>query len=149
MILISACLAGIPCRYDGKASLADIAQKLVTDKKAIYVCPEVSGGLSTPRDPAEIVGGSGEDVLDGKAKVITKLGEDVTEQFISGANHTLQLAKKVGATMVILKENSPSCGSSFIYDGHFQGKKVSGDGVTSALLKRHGFRVGSEHDLYE
>lgn len=147
MILISACLTGIPCRYDGKVNLAEIAQKLVKEKKAVYVCPEVAGGLSTPRDPAEIIDGSGEDVLDGKARVITKQGVDVTEQFISGAEHTLHLAKEVGATFVILKENSPSCGSSYIYDGSFQGRKITGDGVTSALLKRHGFQVGSEHDL--
>lgn len=149
MILISACLTGIPCRYDGKANLAEIAQKLVTAKKAIYVCPEIAGGLSTPRDPAEIVGGSGEDVLDGKARVITDQGVDVTEQFIAGAEYTLHLAKEAGATFVILKENSPSCGSTYIYDGSFQSKKVTGDGVTSALLKRHGFQVGSEHNLID
>lgn len=149
MILISACLTGIPCRYDGKANLAEIAQTLVEENKAIYVCPEVTGGLSTPRDPAEIIGGSGADVLDGKARVMTNQGVDVTEQFIAGAQHTLDLAKKARATFVILKENSPSCGSSYIYDGSFQGKKKTGDGVTSALLKRHGFQVGSEHDLID
>lgn len=147
MILISACLAGIPCRYDGKANLASLAQKLVEENKAIYICPEVEGGLSTPRDPAEVVGGTGEDVLDGKARVITKHGVDVTEPFIRGAHRTLEQAQKIGATYVILKEKSPSCGSSFIYNGNFQGEKIVGNGVTSALLKRNGFQVGSEADL--
>ncbi|MCH5583828.1 DUF523 domain-containing protein [Shimazuella sp. AN120528] len=144
MKLVSACLMGVHCRFDGKHSLDTEVQKLVKEGKAVPVCPEQMGGLSTPRLPAEIVGGDGEDVLDGKAKVITIEGEDVTDAFIRGAEEALRVAKSVGATEAILKERSPSCGSCVIYDGTFQGKKQAGNGVTAALLKRNGISVSSE-----
>jgi uncharacterized protein YbbK (DUF523 family) len=121
--------------------------QLLEEKQAITVCPELLGGFSTPREPAEIVGGNGRDVLDGKAKVVEKSGRDVTELYIKGAYATLRKAQEVQATAVVLKEFSPSCGSSMIYNGEFKGKKMIGDGVTTALLKRNGIRVLAEEEL--
>lgn len=144
MIIVSACLAGLKVRYNGTDCLDEKIKKLVDAGKASIVCPEVLGGLQTPREPAEIIGGNGDDVLDGNAKVIERSGKDVTEAFIKGAYKTLEKAKNMQATEVVLKENSPSCGSSMIYNGEFKGLKINGDGVTSALLKRHNIQVISE-----
>ncbi|MCP3776659.1 DUF523 domain-containing protein [Paenibacillus sp. MZ04-78.2] len=147
MILVSSCLAGLEVRYNGTHCLDKKIRELLEDNQAITVCPELLGGFSTPREPAEIVGGSGEDVLDGKAKVVEKSGRDVTELYVKGAYATLRKAKEVEATVVILKEFSPSCGSSMIYNGEFKGKKMVGNGVTTALLKRNGIQVVSEERL--
>lgn len=147
MILVSACLAGLDVKYNGSHNLNEKIKKWFDEKKAIPICPEVLGGLSIPREPAEIVGGEGGDVLDGHAKVITNNGIDVTEQFIKGANETLKIALDLNATMVILKERSPSCGSSMIYSGEFNGNKKRGTGVTAALLKRNGIQVLSEENF--
>ena len=147
VILISACLAGLNVRYNGTNCIDDRVQKLVLEKKAITVCPELMGDFSTPREPAEIVGGNGEDVLDGKASVIERSGRDVTELYIKGAYATLQKALEVGATQVVLKENSPSCGSAAIYNGEFNGMKIVGEGVTTALLRRNNIVVLSEEDV--
>lgn len=147
LILVSSCLAGLPVRYNGTHRLDDKIKKLVEENKAIPVCPELLGGLSTPREPAEIIGGDGDDVLNGKAKVITKSGKDVTELYINGAYATLKKAQKVQATIIVLKEYSPSCGSAIIYNGEFQGEKIVGNGVTAALLKRNGLQVISEEKL--
>lgn len=147
MIVVSACLAGLPVRYNGLTSFEEVLCKLVEENKAVTVCPELLGGLLTPRDPAEIVGGSGGDVLDGKAKVINTLGIDVTDAFVKGAFATLEFARKIQASIVVLKENSPSCGNGMIYDGSFTGKKIPGEGVTAALLKRNGIRVISDEQF--
>ncbi|MEA0552020.1 DUF523 domain-containing protein [Lysinibacillus irui] len=147
MILISACLAGINVRYNGTNSLNEKIQKLVLENKAVTVCPELMGGFTTPREPAEIVGGNGHDVLDGKARVVERSGRDVTELYLKGANATLQKAREIGATKVVLKEYSPSCGSAMIYNGEFNGTKLVGVGVTTALLQRHGIEVVSEEQF--
>ncbi|WP_026678877.1 DUF523 domain-containing protein [Fictibacillus gelatini] len=147
MILISACLGGKECRYNGTHSLDEPLQKLVEQGKAMLVCPELLGGFTTPRDPAEIRGGDGNDVLKGSARVVDQSGNDVTELYVKGAEETLKIAKSINAESVILKENSPSCGSSQIYDGNFSGTKISGIGVTTALLRKHGFKVISEMKL--
>lgn len=147
MILISACLAGLKVRYNGTDSLDERIQKLVLENKAVTVCPELMGGFSTPREPAEIVCGDGEDVLDGKAIVVEKSGRDVTELYIKGAYATLQKTLELGATMVVLKEYSPSCGSAMIYNGDFDGTKLVGAGVTTALLRRNNIVVFSEEDV--
>nr|WP_206699308.1 DUF523 domain-containing protein [Brevibacillus agri] len=144
--MISACLIGCECRYDQKSCLDKELEQLLRDGKVIPVCPEQLGGLPTPRPPAEIVGGDGNDVLDGRAKIIDQTGCDVTAEFVAGAYQALRLAQTVGATSAILKENSPSCGSSFVYDGQFSGKKVPGAGVTAALFRRHGIEVKSERN---
>ena len=140
-ILVSACLLGVNCRYDGGNSRDENAINRLKADELIPVCPEEAGGLSTPRPPVEIVGGDGNDVLNGKAKVMTVDGEDKTEEFLKGARHALELAQSQGATCVIFKAKSPSCGCGTIYDGSFSGTLISGDGVTTALLKRHGIEV--------
>ncbi|MET3697909.1 uncharacterized protein YbbK [Bacillus oleivorans] len=149
MIIVSSCLAGLDVRYNGTNSLHDRIQKLVKEKRAIAVCPELLGGFSTPREPAEIIGGDGEDVLNGRAQVMDRSGKDVTDLYLKGAYQTLEKARALQATLIVLKENSPSCGSAFIYNGEFNGTKMAGNGVTAALLKRHGFRVISEEQLGE
>ncbi|MEK3865441.1 DUF523 domain-containing protein [Paenibacillus sp. FSL H7-0716] len=146
MILVSSCLAGMKVRYNGTDCLDGKIQKLLNENQAIAVCPELLGGFSTPREPAEIVGGDGEDVLAGTAKVVDRSGIDVTELYLKGAYITLEKAQEVSATMVVLKENSPSCGSTMIYNGEFKGKKIAGNGVTAALLRKNGIEVTSEEN---
>lgn len=147
MIVISACLGGIACRYDGNDNLISKIEELLQKEDTVLICPEVLGGLPTPRPSAEIIGGNGDDVLDGKAKVMTKDGKDVTESFVSGAYKALEQIKNLHPEYIILKERSPSCGSSTIYTGEFNGNKQTGYGVTTALFKRHGFTVISEEDF--
>ena len=141
MKLVSACLAGIPCRYDGQSKGREDMAALVQEGLTITFCPETLGGLKTSRVPSEIVGGDGGDVLDGKARVMSRDGEDLTAQFIAGAEATLRLCRECGADEALLKSKSPSCGVGRIYDGTFAGKLRSGDGVTTALLKRNNVRV--------
>jgi len=144
-VLVSACLMGEACRYDGNDNLIpEVAEKF---KDAVLCCPEVLGGLLTPRMPAEIVSGNAEDVLDGNARIVTKAGEDVTAEFLAGAYQSLKLAKENDVSMAILKEGSPSCGSCFVHDGTFTGNKISGVGVTTALLLQHGIHVYSEENV--
>lgn len=144
MIAVSSCLAGIECRYNGTHSAVEKIKKLVDQNKALLICPELLGGFSTPRESAEIVGGTGEDVLDGKARVIEKSGNDVTELYIKGAYKALNIIQEVNVEYVVLKENSPSCGSTMIYSGEFSNSKIAGEGVTAALFKRAGIKVMSE-----
>lgn len=146
MKIVSACLVGCKCRYDKQSALHPEVENLVHNQQAVPVCPEQLGGLSTPRYPAEIMGGDGFDVLDGKAKVIDIQGNDVTQEFIDGAYRALNVAQTIGATQAILKTKSPSCGSNLIYDGSFTGNKKKGVGVTAALLMRSGLSVSSEAD---
>lgn len=123
-MIVSSCLAGLEVRYNGTHCLDKKIIQLMEDDQAITVCPELLGGFLTPREPAEIVGGNGGDVLDGKANVVEKSGRDVTEQYIKGAYATLRKAQEVDATVVILKEFSPSCGSSMIYNGELKVRKL-------------------------
>jgi uncharacterized protein YbbK (DUF523 family) len=139
-ILVSACLLGVNCRYDGGNCLtAEVIEELGSHP-VVPVCPEQLGGLPTPRPAAEIAGGSGEDVLDGRARVLTEQGGDVTDQFLRGAQETLRIARLSRAARVLLKQRSPSCGCGQICRG---GKTLPGDGVTAALLKREGIVVTS------
>jgi len=147
MLLVSACLIGEPVRYDGKSCLNILLKQLLINKKAHALCPELLGGFTTPRLPAEIVGGTGQDVLDGKAKITDSSGLDVTTLYLKGAYRTLEIAQHIKASCVVLKENSPSCGSQKIYNGTFQGEKIVGTGITTALLQRHGFKVISENEI--
>ena len=146
MIAVSACLAGVPCRYDGGANSVDEMVRLVAAKEAACICPECMGGLSTPREPAEIVGGSAEDVLSGHAQVLTKSGADVTDAYVRGAYAALEFCQAHGITEAILKAKSPSCGCGTVYDGTFSGKLIPGDGVTAVLLGRNGISVRTERD---
>ena len=149
-VLVSRCLLGHRVRYDGGASgpYALLAQ-WQAEGRVIALCPEVAGGLPTPRAAAEIPGGQGVEVLAGKAAVITTEGEDVTEAFVSGARQALALVERHGIRIAILKANSPSCGNRLTYDGSFRGVKVEGQGVTAALLTRAGVQVFSELELEE
>lgn len=148
LYVVSACLMGENCKYSGGNNLSENVQKLCENNEYILVCPEMEGGLDCPRDPAEIVGGDGEDVLKGKARVVTENGEDVTDEFVNGAYEVLEQIKNaahVGEEIVaVLKSNSPSCGCGRIYDGTFSDKKIDGDGVTAALFKRKGIRIFNE-----
>lgn len=146
MILVSACLAGINCKYNGKNNYMERYAKMLESKEALPVCPEQLGGCPTPRPPAEIQDGDGAGVLDGKCSVIRKTGEDATREFIKGAEETLRLAKAVGADTAILKARSPSCGCGTIYDGTFSGQLKSGNGVTAELLIRNGIKVMTEEE---
>lgn len=136
--LISACLCGIPCRYDGKNATDEKMERLVRSGQAIPFCPEVLGGLPVPRDRAEIIGGEGKDVIDGSVSVISQRGEDFTPFFLHGAMASLAIAGKFGIRKAIMKKNSPSCGCGWIKRN---GKRVKGDGVTTALFKRAGIKV--------
>lgn len=138
MILVSACLAGIECAWDGRNRAVPKIKVLADKKLAIAVCPEVLGGRGIPRTRTEIRGGSGEDVLDGRAKVFDEKGKGVTDEFLKGAYVALDIARKHKIKEAILKSKSPSCGVGKIYDGSFKGNLVDGDGVTAALLKREG-----------
>ncbi|MGE5556768.1 MAG: DUF523 domain-containing protein [Methanocella sp.] len=141
MKLVSACLLGINCNFEGKNKLQP--QLLEEFKKGeLYpICPEVLGGLSIPRIPAEIQGGDGLDVIEGKAYVVNMQGIDVTDEFMKGAYEVLRIAEVIDAKEALLVERSPSCGCGEIFDGTFTGKLKSGDGVTAALLKKKGIKV--------
>lgn len=137
-ILVSACLLGINCRYDGCNCLMEEAMELIGSEEIVPVCPEQLGGLSTPRPPAEIVAGSGEDVLAGRSKILTGDGTDVTAQFIRGAQQTVKIARLCGVGRALLRQESPSCGCGQICRGD---RLVAGDGVTAVLLKREGIEI--------
>ena len=147
--LVSACLLGIPCAYDGGARLQAGLTALAARGRVVPVCPEVAGGLPVPRPPAEIVGGDGDDVLDGRARVVTVEGEDVTEAYLRGAECALGTARRYGIVTAILKQRSPACGVSCIYDGTYSGRLIPGQGVTAALLRRHGVAVWPEEKIGE
>lgn len=147
MILVSACLAGINSNHKGKNSFNKRVVELITRGKAIPICPEQLGGLTTPRDGARILNGSGDDVLDGRSKVITDKGEDVTGQYIKGANLTLAIAKQFNASIIISKQGSPSCGNGNVQGGLESRNTVKGVGVTVTLLKRNGTKIFTEDDL--
>jgi uncharacterized protein YbbK (DUF523 family) len=148
MKLISACLLGIKCAWDGQDIYkSDKAIELSNSEMLMPVCPEQLGGLRTPRAPQEIQGGTGEDVLDGKCKVLNIDGKDVTQEFIAGAEETLKIVKLLHIEEFIGKSRSPSCGCGQIYDGTFSRTLIDGDGITTALLKRNGIRIITEEGL--
>jgi uncharacterized protein YbbK (DUF523 family) len=136
-VLVSKCLAGERCRWDAK-QLDSPTQELLKELQIYSVCPEMEGGLPCPRPKAEITGGDGYDVLDGSAKVIDDMGIDVTGMFLQGAKNVLNIAINQNINKAFLKEKSPSCGVSFIYNG---GHLTGGVGVTTALLLRNGMEV--------
>ncbi|WP_265460162.1 DUF523 domain-containing protein [Enterococcus sp. HY326] len=143
---VSSCLGGVKCRYDGGSNPVDQLQTLVQQGEAVMICPEVIGGLQTPRTPAEIVGGDGFAVWQNQAKVITKTGEDVTESFKAGAIKAFAELQEAGVTTVVLKAKSPSCGCGLIYDGSFSGVKITGVGVATAYFINQGLMVLSDED---
>lgn len=141
MILVSACLLGINCKYDGGNNFNQKVFDLVKEGKAIPVCPEQLGGLKTPRIPSEIKN------IDGKRYVINSKDEDVTENFEKGAMEVLQLAKKLGIKKAVLKSKSPSCGVNKIYSGNFDKQLVDGNGITADLLIKNGIEVITPDEL--
>jgi uncharacterized protein YbbK (DUF523 family) len=160
--LVSACLLGIPTRWDGHHCLAEELLSLAADGRVLAFCAEVTGGLSIPRGDASIHAYDGDkvlfkqvstvdghDVLDGRARVVTKEGIDVTAEYVRGAERGLELVKRYGVTTAILKAHSPSCGSREIYDGTFTLTLKPGQGVLAALLSRDGVTVYSENDLID
>ena len=144
MIMVSACLVGVNSRYDGSNKLNENIIKLLKGVPFIPLCPEQLGGLPTPRNAAEIVGGDGFDVLRGKARVIDSEGVDVTGNFIKGANEVLKIINMLGIEKAILKEVSPSCGVNLIV---CKDRLISGIGVTAAILKESNIEIISEKDL--
>jgi len=137
-VLVSACLLGVQCRYDGGSALVDTLLEIERERDYVPVCPEQLGGLPTPREKAHVQGGDGFDVLDGKATVMTERGQDVTAQFVRGAEEVLNMARALGVRKALLKEKSPSCGMTFV---HRETGLAQGVGVTAALLMRHGIEV--------
>ncbi len=149
-ILVSRCLLGHRVRYDGGAhGPFDQLRQWLEEGRVVALCPEVAGGLPTPRPPAEIRGGQGAEVLDGRLPVLTVDGQDVTGAFVDGAEQALQLVREHGIRVALLKARSPSCGNLENYDGSFSGVRVPGEGVTAALLRRAGVRVFNEMQLDE
>lgn len=146
-ILVSACLLGTNCKYNGGNNLVPRLLQLGKEHNVIPVCPEELGGLTTPREPCEIQKGSGKEVLEGKSKVLNRIGEDVTAGFIKGAEETLSLAKQNSCSLAVLKARSPSCGCGIIYDGTFSGKLKEGNGVTAQLLLDNEIVVMTEKDF--
>ena len=136
-ILVSACLLGVACRYDGKRKPNEAVIALKEKYNLIPVCPEIMGGLPTPRLPSEIRG----------ATVIMENGEDVTDKYSKGAEETLRLARLFGCGKAVLKEKSPSCGSGRIYDGTFSKTLTEGNGITAGMLLANGIRVAGETEI--
>lgn len=136
-ILISGCLLGLKCRYDGKEKKLSEIEKLIGLYNLIPVCPEQLGGLPTPRIPAERV----------KDRVITQVGVDVTKEYRLGAEEALKIVKLYNCKKAILKEKSPSCGCGKIYDGTFSRNLIAGNGVTAELLLKNGIEVFGESEI--
>ncbi|MBB6340452.1 uncharacterized protein YbbK (DUF523 family) [Pseudomonas fluvialis] len=147
-ILVSRCLLGQPVRYDGGAhGPRDLLQRWQAEGRVVPLCPEVFGGLPTPRAPAEITGGQGARVLDGELPVLTVDGADVSPAFLAGAREALRLCAEHGIRLAVLKARSPSCGNHENYDGSFSGVRVPGEGVTAVALRRAGVLVLNEDEL--
>lgn len=142
MIIISACLCGCDCKYNGKNNKNESCVELLKKGKAVLVCPEQLGGMTTPRLPSEILKN------DGKISVVNKEGKDVSKEFKKGAEEALKIAKLVDAKVAILKDGSPSCGSKYIYDGTFSSNKIKGEGITAKLFMENGIKVFSEDEAY-
>lgn len=146
MYLISACLCGVNCKYNGLNNINKTCEELFISGQGILICPEQLGGLPTPRVPAEL-NNSAREIIIGNGEIITRDGSDVTKEFLKGANEVLEIAKKLNVKKAILKDGSPSCGVNYIYDGSFSGKKISGVGITTQMLIDVSVEVLSEADL--
>lgn len=147
--LVSACLAGISCTYKAEHNSNKLIQGMYLSGACLLVCPEVMGGLSIPRARMEIIGGSGLDVLNKKARIVNENGDDVTKECLKGVRTVVRLAGKYRIKKAILKSNSPCCGKGRIYDGSFKNVARKGDGVLTAALKGRGVKVYSEKEFIE
>jgi len=143
MYLISSCLAGVRCRYDGSDNGDDEIIEFMKEGDCIIACPEVLGGLDTPRVPCEILN------VDGEKHVVNREGKDLTEEFMDGAHRTLEICRAAGVTAAILKFRSPSCGFGRVYDGTFSGELVEGNGLAADLLHKNGIKIYSENNWKE
>ena len=148
-LVVSACLVGLCTRLDGRVRPFPRVLSLARRYCLVPVCPEQLGGSPTPRCPAEIQQGAGDDVLDGRARVATREGQDLTDMYLRGAEQTLAVARLAGATAAVLKARSPSCGVGTTYDGTFSGTLRPGSGVAAALLAREGLTLYTEEDCPE
>jgi len=149
-ILVSACLLGSPVRYNGSDRLVDnpLIARWREQGRIVALCPEVAAGFPTPRPPAEIEPGRlGDDVLGGRARIRDDTGADVTEAFRLGAKIALEMAVSQGCRFALLTDGSPSCGTSFVYSGWFDGAARKGNGVVAALLAENGIAVFSEREI--
>jgi len=148
-ILISACLMGHKVRYSGseKAHFEETLRGWQEEQRLVTHCPELAAGLSIPRLPAEIRGGTGHDVMSNRASIIESDGRDVTAHYQLAAWLALKAAQESGCQVAILTDGSPTCGSREIYDGHFSGQRRAGMGVAAALLQKHGVQVFSDTQL--
>lgn len=147
MILVSACLLGHKVKYNCGSNKNDLLLKYNERGHFLAVCPECFSMLPVPRPPMEIQGGTGKKLLAGRAKAQDKNGMDTTQYLLTGAEKVLKIAKAYNAKFAILKESSPSCGVKKIHSGHFDGKKIKGQGVTTALLVKNGIEVFSEQEI--
>ncbi|MCZ7526520.1 MAG: DUF523 domain-containing protein [Acidimicrobiia bacterium] len=145
-LLVSACLLGVECNHEGRASPRPAVAALAGTYRLVPVCPEVLGGLPTPRAPSELQDGDGAEVLAGRARVTSADGADVTGAYVRGARAAVELARATGAPRAVLKARSPSCGSAQVFDGTFSRRLVPGEGVTAAALRAAGVEVGSDED---
>lgn len=148
-ILVSACIIGIACRYDGKSKKYKVLPELLKKAICIPVCPEILAGFGIPRERVEIKGGNGEDVLFGKAAIFTEQGIDVTDRVLKAARAILEFCREAKIKKAVLKDKSPSCGKNFIYDGSFGGKLIEGKGVLAAVLEQAGIEVFSETEVFK
>ncbi len=137
MYIVSSCLLGMNCKYNGKSNESNKVKGFLRGKEYIAVCPEQMGGLPTPRARCEII----------KGRVITEFNEDVTDNFKNGASEVLKIVRLYGCTEAILQDRSPSCGVNEIYDGTFAEKKIKGMGMTAKALKKEGLILMTENDL--
>ncbi|MCR5758523.1 MAG: DUF523 domain-containing protein [Selenomonas sp.] len=147
MILVSACLLGHKVKFSGGTNTHDLLLKYNERGRFIAVCPECFAMLPCPRPAMEIQNGTGKKVLSGKARAMDENGMDTTKYLLMGADKVLKIAEAYNAKVAILKEGSPSCGVKKIHGGNFDGKKIKGQGVTTALLQKHGITVYSEKDM--
>lgn len=147
MILVSACLLGHKVKFNGESNANELLLKYNERGRFIAVCPECFAMLPVPRLPMEIQNGNGKKVLAGKARVADENGMDTTNYLLEGADKILKIAETCHAQAAILKEGSPSCGVKRIHSGHFDGRKIKGQGVVTVLLMKHGLTVYSEKDI--
>ena len=150
-ILVSACLIGENVRYNGRVKVDESSwlKDWKLQGRLVSFCPEVAGGLPVPRPCSEISGYDGHTVLYGNARVINIKGKDVTQYFLTGAQKALELARLHNIKLAVLKDGSPSCGSTYIYDGSFSGTKKPGNGITTVLLEENSLRVFNEREIAE
>ncbi|WP_378953291.1 DUF523 domain-containing protein [Pelosinus sp. sgz500959] len=139
MIIVSACLAGVECRYNGQAFPISTVIEMVKKGQAIPLCPEILGNLSIPRPSAEQCDG----------KILSNDGHDVTSEYVTGAKIALGIAQLVGCKKAILKSKSPTCGCGMIYDGTFSGKMIAGEGIFSKMLKEENIKVYTENEIQQ